>query len=273
MNVRRACAAVALCIVIACSSPAVTITLRTGQALTGEVTSITDEQVTVKTPGGTQTLAWRHLSNDSIKELNPDLYERLLAAARDRARQFEEEQTAKGLIKLGGKWLTSNQANRIIYRFVRLRVITTEKGPSWDTVWRSNVSAVREAERECWGIIDVTLEGAATTNSHTLRVEGSHYLSYDSSAMSTSTRNLRSVTNSFDKEFQLSGQATYELQVETPKYTQRRYSYSANVYSGRRRYTWGYESEGFDVNVWLDGRLVYQMTKGKTPEYHLVDKF
>jgi len=265
-----ACCALALTAVL--SSPAITVRLRDGTPLVGEVVAKDDTNLVLKTVTGTQTIAWRNVSPDTLKALHPDLYARLKAQAEQRARdkaeqerQREDELRAQGMVKVDGKWLPKAEATVKLLRRVSIKVSTreTSKVTSSRTDFNTTYSRQKGTSLKCQGEITVELTGLDPKATHELAIKAVHY--------------RRGVNADYSeprplvKTEPLTGNSEYTVVATTPEYDRTRTVYVSS-YSGASRTETGYETEGYDISISLDGTLIYEQKKGQPVQVHHVEK-
>ena len=85
---------------------------------------------------------------------------------------------------------------------------------------------------------------------------------------SSSTSNKK--TQELDESATIKDAVEFNAEYKTEEYLQ--YKYTARGY--RQRYTddWGYESDCFEIEIYVDGKLVYRRQKDKSPEYFIVTR-
>ncbi len=264
MKTRMACLAGIVCLCSMCLG--VTLQLRSGKKLSGEVVTKDFEQIVLQTPGGIVTQAWRQCTPATIKALHPALYQRLVKEAQERKKQQEEEMTAKGLVNVGGTWVSKTELVHKQLARVRLFVQTEQTKEPFREV--AKTAALRIQERDCKGLLTIKLEGLDPAVTHTLKTVFSHY------ALDIEEEETVTDTN-VTKTERISNEHTYQVRYETTAFKQ---------YKGRLRAGWhatssahkrtvGAESAGWDVSVWLDDVLVFEQKKDGTPQYHHVQKW
>ena len=97
MNVRVWVCVVALVMALSCSG--VTVVMRDGSKMSGEVLSKDNTKIVLKTENGEQAIEWRRMTIDCFRQLHPDLYNELVRKREERIRKAEEAKRAAGLVK------------------------------------------------------------------------------------------------------------------------------------------------------------------------------
>jgi len=79
-----------------------TIKLKTGKSYTGEIISMNEEKIVIKTAIAELGFPWDRLDKDSIKKYNPGLYQQMLEEERLEKEKLIKE---KDYVKYKGKWM------------------------------------------------------------------------------------------------------------------------------------------------------------------------
>jgi hypothetical protein len=255
----------------AAATLAATLTLRDGRKVTGTVVCMDDTNIVLQTPAGQQTYPWRSVSNESIQQTNPALYERLLARAQERQRQAQAPtQTVErfvvrprdGTVAAGGQLLAG----------VRLGVSkATRQG---DHI-QSTMERRKQARKNGWsgvqaqnhyGELTVRLDGLNATRSYNVRAEATLYMRM------TTAGSIQGGTMRVNRRFKgddtqtVSNAPTARLTFCTAPYTERKLTSSEGsaTTKGKVRY--------WDIRVWIDGALVYEEKDDKSPVFYHVTK-
>jgi hypothetical protein len=269
MTIRKCITAGIILIWMSLSCSGVLVVLRDGTKIRGDEVSRDNKKIVLKTEAGEKSIEWRKMKISCFKLLNPDLYEELKRRRDDRIRKKEDAMQAKGLVKVGNKWIKKEEAEMLKYKWARMKVTVNEKKPSFKTHYKSGGSDYRNMSRECYLLATVEFEGLHRTNDYELTIKLQNHLKYrgaSSSSISSDTRSGQKI----EKKVTISGQSDYTGEFKTKAYEQSKTSYSS--YHGRETHIYGYESDGHDLEIYLDGKLVYEDKKGSSPEYHIITR-
>lgn len=253
----------------------VTVQLRNGATVAGSIVSTNDDTLVLSTATGERTFPWRELSNQSIQQIHPDLYARLKQQAIERAKAREQEMADKGLVKVGDKWVPKEEAMRLKYRHVRLRVARTERtGPAKE---ESSTESSRTYIQDCHGVLTLEFEGLDSKTEYHVKTEFKHYTKLEDEADRRRVAPPSATVRPATREETIKGQSHHRVDYESDPYQKYKVKMKADwvmlTDGGRRkRLSGGYESDGWDIKVWLDGNLVYEERKGDTPEFHIIEK-
>ena len=239
-----------------------TVYLRKGGTIKGEVISKDDEKFVIKTADGEETIKWRQLKNKSIEEIHPELYDALKAKVLEKKKKKEEKTTVK---------------NEEDFSSVELKVKTTELSGGFKR--KSHTSSARKFQKECYGIISISLSRLNPKKNYTVKTVYSHYLK----AENKENMVLEKPTDEKDivKEKNMSGKSNYEIKYKTSPYyiyklKAKSDCYIKKVKKARGKYLtkieFGYKPNGWDISIWLDGKLIYKEEKEKDKNYLIVKK-
>ncbi len=249
---------------------AATLTLRDGRRVTGTVVRMDDTNVVLQTAAGQQPYPWRAVSNESIKQTNPALYERLVARVQERQRQAQAPtQTVErfvmrprdGTVAAGGADLTG----------VRLGLSkATRQG---DHI-QSTMERKKQIRKNGWsgvqaqnhhGELTVLLDGLSATRSYSVRAETTMYLRMTTTGGSGGTMRANRKVTGDDIQI-VSNAPNARLTFRTTPYTERKLTSSEGnaTTKGKVRY--------WDIRVWIDGVLVYEEKDDKSPAFYHVTK-
>lgn len=246
----------ALLLVVVCFPT--TVYLRKGGTVEGEVISKDDEKFVIKAAEGEKTLKWRQLKNKSIEEIHPELYEKLKVKALEKK------------INIDGK-VAKEKKNGIDFSRIHLSVEKTEKGGAYKKVnidldldkYSSSVKrewkSIRFYEKECYGKINIKLNGLDSKKKYYLKTIYSHYIKNDENARpfakkTSSEKNIVKTNN-------LSGEISYDIDITSSPF----YCYKEKLKSGcqlnednKRKKEYGDKADGWDISIWLDDTLIYK---------------
>lgn len=267
-----------LLVATACTLSAVTVVMRDGKQHVGDVIAKDDTNVVLRTKTATMTIAWRNMTIESFKALNPDLYAQLKAEADERAKLKAEaaktedaDKAAQGMVKFNGKWITKEEADRKKLERVGMHVESREKSVITS---RDNSSSGSYRDKNTytknWGEVLVKMDGFNPKDTHTFKIAITHYV-VGMNYMSIGSSGTPNAKQTVEKEQSLSGEDAYELTFATEEY-QRYKSASFSSYSGGSKYEYGQKSDGFDISMWLNGTLVYEETRKNAPKFIVVGK-
>jgi hypothetical protein len=250
----------------------VTIQLRRGGTVTGTVLSKNDTNLVVLTASGEQTLTWPQLSNDSIKEIHPELYERLKQAAIERQQRADEEKRAQGLVQYQGKWIPQEEYDRKIYGRIRIKVATTEKSSSPEDIGETEGHVT--VQEKHWGVLRVELQGLDAQTNYVLKTVYTHHLEYDRDDPRRGN-GAPTIDKNVTKTAAIEGQRAFDVEYKTSEYTSQESKTKKGWHftdGDRRTHTYAIESDDWDIEVYLNGKLVYREKKGGHPEFFLVGR-
>ena len=134
---------------------------------------------------------------------------------------------------------------------------------------------LRKFQKECYGIISISLSRLNPKKNYTVKTVYSHYLK----AENKENMVLEKPTDEKDivKEENMSGKSNYEIKYETSPYYIYKLKAKSDYYikkvkKARGKYLtkieFGYKTNGWDVSIWLNGTLVYEKKKGEEPIYY-----
>ena len=267
MTVRKSITAGIIIVWMALSCSGVLVILRDGTRIKGDVVSKDNTKIVLKTEAGEKSVEWRKMKTSCFKMLNPELYEELKRKLEARLKKKDDAMIAKGLVKIGKKWIKKEDAEKLKYKWARMKVTVNEKKPSFKTYSKSNYSDSRNMSRDCYLLVTVGFEGLTRTNTYVLEVKCQNHVVYRGGSSSSS--NMQE-GQKIEKKVTISGKTEHSSEFKTKTYRQSKYT--SRGY--RKRYTSisGYESDGHDLEVYLDGKLVYEDKKGSSPEYHITNR-
>jgi hypothetical protein len=247
-------------LVAALTCSAVTIKFRDGRALVCDVLAKDDTNLVVRTVTGVQTNVWRELMPASFKAVHPELYQRLLAEIKARQQQQDEEMQAKGMIRVGGKWVNKEQYEAQALARVKLNVFTTESIGKYTEVERQRTYS--KTKRPKCGVLRIKLDSLDNTRDHTLRVKYTMYTQHDS---------YKEVDKDTEKTETIRKEITHMTEIRTSP---------MDEYREKWRYATGLSDsdskidvDGWDIKIWLDDTLIYEQTRNGKPVYHHVTQW
>ena len=270
--------AISLCIILLAGSCAgVTIYLRKGGTVSGELVAKDDTKLVLKTADGETTFPWKKLKNSSIKELHPELYERLKAEAIERKKKKEDEMKAEGLVKVGKQWVPKEEADEQVFSRIQLGVRTTEKAGSFKKQRTTDIGKLHS--QECHGLLVISFVGLDAKKSYTLKTTFSHHVKSEGDRSKRGNLKAHMMTDdNAERECKIENKRHFRIEYNTSPY----YRYKETMKGGwkiitdsgrkKKRRTWGYDSDGWDISIWLDGKLVYEQKRGEKPTWHLVQR-
>jgi len=240
------------------SSFGTTVYLRKGGTVEGEIISKDDEKFVVKTADGEKTIKWRQLTNKSIKEINPVLYEKLKKQALEKKIKKNEKNNKV-------------KKNDIDFSRIHLSVVKTEKGGAYKKIdidldidkYSSSVKrewkSIRFYEKECYGKINIKLNGLDSKKKYYLKTIYSHYIKNDENARpfakKTSSEKNIVKTNNF------SGEISCDIDIISSPF----YCYKEKLKSGcqinednKIKKEYGDKADGWDISIWLNDILIYE---------------
>ncbi|GEM_PF-1401770 len=257
-----------LAAVLMCS--AVTITYRDGHALVCDVLAKDDTNLIVRTVKGVQTNSWRQLAPASIKAVHPALFARLMQQALARKQQQADEMKAKGMILVGGKWISKKEDDAKALARVCVNVVTTEKVGVFKQKQAQDDTGTRQYSRQSCGLVKITLDSLDAARTYVLRVQYACCAVYDAKQRQQSKEIVKEETISRQRG------ATYEFCSEPYneyKITTRGgISVSGEDGKNRRNIIHDVKVENWQVKLWLDDTLVYETTRDGQEHYYLVTK-
>lgn len=252
---------------------AVTITLRNGQKVSGDILRMDDTNLVLKTVTGPKTFSWRQLSNDSIKQTNPNLYHRLLEQAHERLHQQTQTiHAATATISNLHHDATSPSPNADLAN-IRLSISTAtrvgERVPTTPERKKALRGAgwSREHANYCHGELTVRLEGLNPALIYSVRVKTTLYLQMITSGTIDGANVQRSDHKVEGTGVQaVTNASTARLEFLTHPYIERTRSGgggSART-KGRVKY--------WDISIWINDILVYETKDDKPPVFYHVKK-
>ena len=256
-------------LLIAFNALAVTIHLRNGESVTGDIVEKNDQTVTIRTDDGNHTYHWPQLYNRSIKDVHPDLYNRLKQEAIERRKEKEAQMRAKGMVKHEGEWIAREELIRKKLRHVSLKVRSTESGGSFDKV--SSTDSTKRYVQDCNGILEIELSGLDPDADHTVTTVYTHFLRYEGDYKG---KDNPTIDKNITKEETVSGQRSFTTKYITSTYQRHKTRLKPGWHyeGGGKGQMWGVTSDSWDIKIYLDGALIYEEHPGKSPTYHIVSK-
>jgi hypothetical protein len=250
----------------------VTIKLRNGKKVSGEVVEKDDEKLVLKTADGEKTYTWRQLSSSSIKAVHPELYAELKQKAEQRMKEKEEDMKAKGLVKVGKKWVTPEEAAKLKFRKISLQVDTTETGGGFKKTGSDSLSKTYVQERH--GVLKIMLDGLDPKQKYTLKTKYTLYLKVTGD-MPIGTREELSDENEEEEEETIQGKRTYSVTYETKPYRRYKETLKSGIrYSsgGGKSKIAGYKSDGWKISILLNDTEIFTQVQDGNREYKYVEK-
>lgn len=270
---KRALFLLYICAMCHFSGYSVTLELRDGSTVEGEIIRRDNVTLTLKTSDGERVLKWRRLTNKSIQDAVPELFNELKQKALER-RQAKKEETErkmkeKGMVKVNGTWMTPEDAKYKKYRFISMRVTPSEKAPHFET-YEENKYGKRLQSRFCNGVINIDISGMDSHKKYDLKIKSTQHLEYFGNVKYRMEFDIHdeSKTNTITQSRVLTGKNRYQLSFDMPKYEQR---VDKSTYRDSDL-KYGIESKGFDVTIWIDGDKVYEIEKNGGANYYFVGK-
>lgn len=251
----------------------VSVTLRDGRGtIEGTVLETNDTHLVLMTEEGEQTLPWPALENRSIYEVHPALFNRLLAAAEVREAEKIEEKKAAGMVRIGDRWFSSED----LLKEIRLDVGFRENRGGYETIinWSSYRERRRDVRAECvvrldWLRHDVTYD-MQVTYTHWVRSFGDRKTF------------VRGLYNEQDRTYTRTIQKAYdaEIVVQTEPYPQYQITDMAltgideygRIHRTRKTERAGLASDGWHIDIHINGHLVYTRDRAGKEEYYIVQK-
>lgn len=240
-----------------------TLILRNGKKLSGDVLSKTDDYVVLKTPAGLVTQQWRACTPATIKALHPALYHRLLKEAEARKKKFEEDMAAKGFVKVDGKWINKDEHLRTQLHKVRLFVEMTESADPYQRLSSSGSGWLKSYKRNAYGVLSIKLDGLNNKADHRLKVLYSHYAEEAGNKFTTDAHVSKLLT--------IHKEASAELRIKSAPVQQHKQTMRDT--SGTSQIKFGAKCLGWDISIWLDDILIYEVKLGSPPQFYHVQKW
>lgn len=249
----------------------VTIKLRNGTKVSGEVVEKDDEKLVLKTADGEKTYSWRQLSSNSIKAVHPQLYAELKQKAEERMKEKEKEMEAKGLVKVGKKWVTPAEAAKLKYGKIGLKINTTETGGGFKKADSDSISKTYIQERR--GVLKITLDGLDPKQKYTLKTKYTHFLKLTGD-VPLSMRDDVSDENEKEEEETIQGKRTYSVTYETNPYRRYKETLKSGIRysSGGKSEIVGYKSDGWKISIMLNDAEIFTQAQDGNREYKIVEK-
>jgi hypothetical protein len=249
----------------------VTIKLRDGKKVSGEVVEKDDEKLVLKTAGGEKTYSWRQLSSSSIKAVHPELYAELKQKAEQRKKEKEDDMRAKGMVKAGKKWVTAEEATKLKFRKIGLKVDTTETGGGFKKAGSDSLRKMYVQERH--GVITITLDGLDPKQKYTLKTKYTHYLKLTGD-IPIGMREENREENEDEEEETIQGKRMYSVTYETEPYRRYKEKLKSGIRysSGGNSEIVGYKSDGWKISILLNDTEIFTQVQDGNREYKYVEK-
>jgi len=246
-----------------------TVHLRKGGTIEGEVISKDDEKLVIKTAEGEKTLKWRQLTNKSIKEIHPELYEELKAKALERKKEKEKlEKPIKEKEIPNQPIFLSVKSRKTRGRFEKM----DKKKMFEDSKARKkrDWNMVKFYKKEQQVEIKIKINGLDSKKEYVLKTVYSHHLKdFGNGGMFFSKTDS---PKNVEKINRLKGEKNYEIKISTSLYYQYKEKITDSDYHFRkgegRQKEYGAKSKGLDISVWLDDKLIYEKKAGKIETYY-----
>lgn len=251
---------------------AVTVTLRGGRGtVEGALLETNDTHVVISTEEGKKEIAWPHVTRQTLIDLHPALYKELLEKAKARQAEKEAEMKEKGMVKVDGKWVDEKK----LLKRIRLHVIYKEDKGSYEKDDRMSSNEVEYKSRNIVGECVIELKGLDRDMEYDVEVVYSHYVKYDSEFKSdffTEFADGRTdAEEKVTKKIKDKLEDTLTIKSKEYQYVQAKVKEGKWVGGGRKR-EYGFESEGWDIKVTINGHEVYTRTKDGEEKYTIVQK-
>ncbi len=244
---------------------AITIQLRKGGTASGEIVSKDEETLVLNTSDGEETFKWKQLKSKCIKEKFPEIYEKLKAAAIERRKKKDEE-------KNSGK---NGKTEAPDFSKICIGITTTEKSGTFKKENSDKKMKVNKFSKIIQGILKINFRWLDKNKTYMLKTIFTHHLKhrkkFEKSYNETrpSDKDLEKIemiknVTSFEKKYLSSPYHGYKIKA--------RKGYHWPGEGGKKKSIFGYESDGWDIAVFLDDKLIYKEEKGKEPKYFIVNK-
>ena len=242
---------------VASSCFAVTIQLRKGGTVKGDIVSKGREEFVLKTAEGEKTIKWKYVKSRCIKEIYPELYEKLKAEAIERKKKKEEEETGK-------------TAQKPDFAKIGIGIKKTEKSGSFEKESESDYFKVYSKLNQ--GILKIKLDWLKKDETYKLKTVFTHYLNGKNYVEDGNTK-IKPSDIKTEKTETISNKTRFETKYFTSPYREFKKNIKPGIsVKGKRKIYYGFQSGGWDISVYLDGKLIYKEEKGKEPEYFIVRK-
>ena len=238
----------------------VTIQLRKGGTVKGEIVSKGRKEIVIKTESGEKTIKWNQVKGRCIKEIYPELYERLKAEAIKRKKNKEEESSA-------GKDYLSDKPD---FSKIGIKVTKTEKSGSFEK--QNEDRGIKTYCKLNQGILEIKLDWLKKNKNYKLKTVFTHYLKADNMSDEPDYKPKPSDVKT-EKIENISNKTNVEIKYLTSPYREYKKQIRAGISTGggsKRKFYYGYHSGGWDISVWLDDKLVYKEKKDKKPECFII---
>jgi len=248
---------------VASSCFAVTIQLRKGGIVKGDIVSKGREEVVLKTADGEKTIKWRQVKSSCIKEVYPELYEKLKAEAIERKKKKKEEETDTG---------KESAKENPDFSKIGIGITKTEKTGSFEK--ESDTDYYKVYSKLNQGILEIKLDWLKKDKTYKLKTVFTHYLQANNAYENNSFESKPSDVNA-ERIETISNKTRFENKYFTSPYREFKKQIKAGwktVSGGKKETYYGYKSDGWDISVYLNGKLIYKEEKGKKPEYFIVRK-
>jgi len=237
---------------------ALTVTLRTGATVAGDIVRMDDTNLVLKTAAGEAIFAWRELSNESIKQANPELYNRLLAQAKQRQRAAAADRPTAATDE---RTTLEGELARM-----RRRVMKRESRGRYENVRTSDTSTI--AERKCWGVVCISIDGLDRTKIYKMQTRYKPYLAIAAKDSTITPPRLPERT----EQTTLAKKTTFTAEYDTDVYKELKETLRSGIRytSGGRVSSLGLDIVGWDIQITINDVPVYEEKNGCAPQYHFV---
>ncbi len=238
----------------------VTIQLRKGGTVEGEIVGKGREDFVLKTEKGEKTFKWRQVKSSCIKKVFPELYQKLKAEAIERKKKKSKD-------KFDYKKETADSPD---FARIGIEVLKTEKSGSFEK--ESDEKYMKTYSKLNQGVLNVKLNWLKKEKNYKLKTVFTHYLKTKNLGETDSSK-IKPSDMKTEKIEQITNKTGFETQYLTSPY----YEYKKNIKpgistKGKRKIYYGFQSGGWDISVYLNDKLIYKEEKGKDPDYFIVNK-
>jgi len=215
-----------------------------------------------------KTFKWRQVKSSCIKKVYPELYEKLKAEAIERKKKKNEEKMKSG---------KDGDTEEPDFSKISIGITKTEKTGTFKK--ESTTKAKKEYSKINQGILRIKLDWLKKNKTYNLKTVFTHHLKYrerrKNSYIETRPSDkdkeiieiIKNVT-SFEKNYLSMPYNEFKVQMKSGWV-------SVNDNHGGRnlkKYTYGSKSDGWDISIYLNDKLIYKEEKGKEPQYFIVNK-
>ena len=244
----------------------VTIQLRKGGSVEGKIVSKGSEEFVLKTAEGEKTFKWRQVKSSCIKEVYPELYEKLKAEAIERKKKKEEEK------KDSGKNSNIEEAD---FSKICIKITKTEKNGNFKKENTNKKKHIINFSKTNQGILEIKFQWLDKNQTYKLKTVFTHHLKYRKKFENSYNKSrpsdkdmgkIETIKNvsSFEKKYLSSPYHEYKIKARS--------GYHWSGHGGKKKSTFGSKSDGWDIVIYLNDKLIYKEKKGKKPEYFIVNK-